>query len=165
MAYHNQAVRASWSNPTASTTHARHPTTNTDDDLQAAPSTASTAPSYAAMAEASGVPLSEYQDDLSYQDNITLMDCTEASRMMCPSRTQTFLLWFVRDSAGIFAAVFTWLLIIGGEMLLIFGVLVHFHNGYYAFLQGGVNLFFAMLATAAHLRTMFSDPVSEGFSV
>ncbi len=96
-------------------------------------------------------------------DNIKYLDCLWFQRWFMPWQTvpKKWQLWFVCDCAGICAAVFTWLLIVFGEIALIMGVLIPFHNTPYAIFSGALNIFWAFLAFVAHVKTMFLDPVSK----
>ena len=103
------------------------------------------------------------EDDLSYKDNIKIYDfsdrCCRGLRVLLTG-TQTLQLWCVKDVAGMIAAGFTWALVIFGEIALVFGVLIHFHDPVYSTLNGILNFCMALLGLVAHSRCMFMDPVS-----
>ncbi len=97
------------------------------------------------------------------KDNIRFLDCIWFQRWFMPwqQRPRRWQLWFVCDCAGIIACVFTWCLIVFGEVCLIVTVLIPFHNTPYAIFSGALNIFWAFLAFVAHLKSMFVDPVSN----
>ncbi len=108
------------------------------------------------------------EDDMTYQDNINIYDlsntCCRQLRVFLTG-SSTCRLWFVRDCAGVIAAVFTWGLVIFGELALVFGVLIHFYNPYLSAFNGLLNLLMAFLGLVAHSRCMFMDPVSISCSL
>jgi len=67
-------------------------------------------------------------------------------------------LWMVRDCAGWVGAVFTWFLIVGGELLVML-TLASRQFTFFALLNGILSLSCASLGIIAHLRAMFTDPV------
>ncbi|KAK3610035.1 hypothetical protein CHS0354_032392 [Potamilus streckersoni] len=67
-------------------------------------------------------------------------------------------LWFVKDICGIVCAIFTWLLIIYAEFVVMFVMLIPSPYPAYSMSNAILFNFFAFLAVASHLRAMFSDP-------
>ena len=67
-------------------------------------------------------------------------------------------LWMVRDCAGWVGAVFTWFLIIGGELLVMMSLASRPFT-FFTLLNGVLSLSCALLGIIAHLRSMFTDPV------
>lgn len=102
-------------------------------------------------------------DDLSYKDNIRFLDCNRFWRRLgIPLSNSTCRrLWFVKDCAGVCGCIFTWLLIIFGETLFFLCVLVPFRYPIYSAINAIFSISCAFLGFVAHLRAMFSDPVSR----
>lgn len=70
--------------------------------------------------------------------------------------------WCVRDCLGVAGAVFTWILILVGEIVLVVFVIVPFKNRALAAVNAVFSLGCASLGFIAHVRSTFADPVSEG---
>ena len=69
-------------------------------------------------------------------------------------------LWMVRDCAGWVGAVFTWLLIAGGELMVMM-TLASWQFTFFTLLNGVITLSCATLGVIAHFRSMFTDPVTS----
>jgi len=69
----------------------------------------------------------------------------------------------VRDCGGWTGAIFTWILIVGGETLVMF-VLAARPLTLFTCINVFMSLFTAALGSIAHLRAMFSDPVSADYN-
>lgn len=70
-------------------------------------------------------------------------------------------LWCIKDICGIICAILTWLLIFYAEFVVMSVILIPTLNSLYSVCN---TIFFqtlAFLAFASHLKTMFTDPVSE----
>jgi len=67
-------------------------------------------------------------------------------------------LWMVRDCAGWVGAVFTWLLIAGGQLMVML-TLATWQFTFFALLNGVISLSCAALGVISHFRSMFTDPV------
>ena len=109
-------------------------------------------------------PAQVVEDDHSYKDNIRLLDCNHFWRRLgVPLQRNTCRrLWFVNDWTGIAGCIFTWFLIIFGEIVFFLFVLIPFRDPMYSAVNAVFSLVCAFLGFAAHLRAMFSDPVSWG---
>jgi len=68
-------------------------------------------------------------------------------------------LWMVRDCAGWVGAVFTWFLIVGGELLVMLALAAQQFT-FFTLLNGVLQLSCAALGIISHLRAMFTDPVT-----
>ncbi|XP_015789521.1 palmitoyltransferase ZDHHC3 [Tetranychus urticae] len=67
-------------------------------------------------------------------------------------------LWLVRDVCGIICAIFTWLLILFGEYVVMRYILLPEEDSFYKFVNIIIFQILAFLAISSHLRTMFTDP-------
>ncbi|XP_063441567.1 palmitoyltransferase ZDHHC3-like [Mytilus galloprovincialis] len=69
-------------------------------------------------------------------------------------------LWCVKDICGIICCVFTWMLILYAEYVVLYVML--WHNPYttWSFINAVIFQFFAFMAISSHLKTMWSDPGS-----
>ncbi len=99
-------------------------------------------------------------DDLSYRDNIRIYQCYPWLRWLSVIfvGSHNHRVWFVKDIAGILAAAFTWLLVIVGEIALVYSVLLNFHDATHAWVHGIFSITMAFLGIVAHSRCMFSNP-------
>lgn len=68
-------------------------------------------------------------------------------------------MWFVWDPCGIVCAVFTYILILYGQLVMLTVIAPPF-PGMWTVLRVVVFLGLAGLAVVAHVRSMFTDPVS-----
>ncbi|KAI7697973.1 Palmitoyltransferase ZDHHC3 [Sarcoptes scabiei] len=66
--------------------------------------------------------------------------------------------WFVRDVCGIMCAIFSYILMIFAQYVLITILFIPEENSVAKVINIAVFEFFTFLAFAAHLRTMFTDP-------
>lgn len=69
-------------------------------------------------------------------------------------------LWCVKDGLGVAGCVFTWLLIVFGEIVFTIFVLIPFQNSTWSALNGAFSIGCAFLGFVAHVKAMFTDPVS-----
>ena len=68
--------------------------------------------------------------------------------------------WFVWDPCGIVCAVFTYLLIVYGEFVVL-AILAPPFPSLWTAISVMIFTSFATLAVVSHLRAMFTDPVSH----
>lgn len=70
-------------------------------------------------------------------------------------------IWCIKDICGIICAILTWLLILYAQFVVMAVIL--YPNPYPIYRYFNMVLFqiVAFMAFAAHLRTMFTDPVSQ----
>lgn len=73
--------------------------------------------------------------------------------------------WCIRDICGIICAILTWMLILYAEFVVMNVILLPSFYPFYKVINMVIFQTFAFLAFASHLRTMFTDPVSEFFVV
>lgn len=98
-----------------------------------------------------------------YKDRIKYINLNRKLRRLCipvPSGYWTKL-WCVDDGCGIAGSVFTWILIVFGETVFFFFVILPFHHSTWSALNGAFSLTCAFLGFVSHLRAMFTDPVSS----
>ena len=109
------------------------------------------------------VPAYMMHDDPNYKDNIRYLNCNRFWRRLgVPlSQRSCIRLWCVKDWTGWCAAIFTWVLIFGGELVFFIFVIYPFPYPIYGAINGFFNLACSLLGFASHLRAMFSDPVSH----
>jgi len=96
-----------------------------------------------------------------YHDAISIVNLNRVCRrngIPLPRSACTHL-WVVRDCAGWVGAIFTWFLILGGELLAMV-TLASWPCTFFTLLNGAITLSFASLGVIAHLRAVFSDPVT-----
>lgn len=74
-------------------------------------------------------------------------------------------LWFIHDSCGMVCATMTWLLVLYAEFVVNFVMLLPSKSFWYALLNGATFNSLAVLALAAHVRTMLTDPVRMSRSI
>lgn len=67
--------------------------------------------------------------------------------------------WCIQDVCGIICAIMTWLLILFAEFVVIFVILLPNPYPIYSYVNMVIFNLLAFLATASHMRAMFSDPV------
>lgn len=72
--------------------------------------------------------------------------------------------WFVKDYCGIICAVLTWSLILYAEFVVMTVILLPSPYPVYSYVNMVIFNLLAFLATASHMRTMFSDPVRDSSS-
>lgn len=77
-----------------------------------------------------------------------------ASRASISSR-----IWFVKDVCGLICAIFTWLLILYAQYVVLVVILIPDDMGPYKILNTLLYEALTFLAITSHLRTMFTDPV------
>lgn len=73
------------------------------------------------------------------------------------------MLWCIRDICGIICAILTWLLILYAEFVVMSVILIPSPYPIYSIINIILFQTCAFLAFASHLRTMFTDPVSQLF--
>lgn len=71
------------------------------------------------------------------------------------------LIWCIRDICGIICAVLTWLLILYAEFVVMTVILIPSPYPIYSAINIVIFQTCAFMAFASHLRTMFTDPVSN----
>ena len=101
-----------------------------------------------------------------YKDRIRIINLNAWLRskgIRCIPRTYLSELWFVKDCLGFVGCVFTWLLIVFGEIVFCVFILMNFYDGRWSFVNGVFSVTCAVLGFVAHLRAMFTDPVSFVF--
>lgn len=67
--------------------------------------------------------------------------------------------WFVKDVCGMICAVLTWGLILYAEFIVMTVILLPSPYPVWSYVNMAIFSALAFLATASHMRTMFSDPV------
>jgi len=92
-------------------------------------------------------------------DNIAHIDLTVLCHQLGISWPECRRLWLVKDVCGITCAVFSWLLIVYAEFVVVVVILLPSHDLVYSIANATVFQFFTLLAIASHLRTMLTDPV------
>lgn len=100
-----------------------------------------------------------------YHDAISIVNLNRSCRrygVPVPRSVCTHL-WMVRDCAGWVGAVFTWFLIVGGELLVMLTLATRPFT-FFTLLNGVVSLSCAALGIIAHFRSMFTDPVTLLYS-
>ena len=95
-----------------------------------------------------------------YHDAISIVNMNRSCRrygIPLPRSVCTHL-WVVHDCAGWVGVVFTWLLIVGGELLAMM-TLASRQFTFFTLLNGIFTLSCAALGVIAHFRSIFTDPV------
>lgn len=97
-----------------------------------------------------------------YKDGIRLLDANKWLRQYGIRIPRPYLteLWCVKDCLGIAGCVFTWILIVFGEVVFALFILCQFHDVRWSVINGIFSVTCASLGFIAHLRAMFTDPVS-----
>ena len=97
-----------------------------------------------------------------YKDRIWLFNMNRLLRKLWIPLPKDYCsaLWCVKDGLGFAGSVFTWMLILFGEIVFVIFVLIPFHNTTWSALNGVFSILCAFLGFVAHVRTMFTDPVS-----
>ena len=100
-----------------------------------------------------------------YKDGIWLFDMNKWLRGYGIPLPKPYLsaVWCVKDCLGIVGCVFTWMLIVAGEVLFTLFILLQFHNSTWSSINACFSFLCAFLGFVAHLRAMFTDPVSSNF--
>jgi len=103
----------------------------------------------------------ERNSGATYHDAISIVNLNRFFRRYGISLPRSICthLWMVRDCAGWVGAVFTWLLIVGGELLVVMTLAAQQFT-IFALLNGALSMSCAALGILAHLRAMFTDPVT-----
>ncbi|XP_005091241.1 palmitoyltransferase ZDHHC3 isoform X2 [Aplysia californica] len=91
-------------------------------------------------------------------DNVAHYDLSPLFRPFGVHHPSLRHVWFVKDICGVVCAIFTWLLILYAEYVVMFVMLVHESSNIYSLLHGVVFNILSFLAVASHLRAMFTDP-------
>ncbi|KAL5022274.1 hypothetical protein ScPMuIL_001429 [Solemya velum] len=93
------------------------------------------------------------------EDGVAHVDCGPFLRRTGLSRAVTSsYVWFVKDICGIICAVFTWMLILYAEYVVMFVMLLPSPHLFYSVVNGIIYNLCSFLAIASHTRTMFTDP-------
>lgn len=71
--------------------------------------------------------------------------------------------WFVKDVCGIICSILTWGLILYAEFIVMTVILLPSPYPVWSYVNMVIFSALAFLATASHMRTMFSDPVRGEF--
>ena len=102
-----------------------------------------------------------------YKDGIWIFDLNKWLRRYGVRLPRPYLtaVWCVKDCLGIVGCVFTWFLIVAGEVLFTVFILMQFHNTTWSGINACFSFLCAFLGFVAHLRAMFTDPVSSAFVV
>ncbi|UYV83812.1 ZDHHC7 [Cordylochernes scorpioides] len=72
--------------------------------------------------------------------------------------------WFVKDICGIICALVTWFLIIYAQYVVVYLILLPQIYSTYGFSNFIIFEILSFLAVSAHLKTMFTDPVSVNYA-
>lgn len=101
-------------------------------------------------------------DHSGYKDNVRVMDCRRFwLRLHLPlPHGWCHRVWMVKDWTGWGGVIFTWFLIVFGEIVFFVFVLLKFAYPVYAAFNGLFSFTCAMLGFVAHVRATFTDPVS-----
>jgi len=102
-------------------------------------------------------------NDVTISDNIAEIDCSLFWQRLGISWPECSRLWFVKDVCGVVCAVFTWLLIVYAEFVVVIVILLPSRDSVYSIINATVFHFFTVMAVASHLRTMLTDPVRLAF--
>lgn len=97
-------------------------------------------------------------DKSSYEDSVVVMDCTPFWRRLGITWPQCARVWFVKDICGIICAIFTWLLLLYAEFVILFVMLLPAPDQIHSIINGVIFQFFTCLAFASHLKAMLTDP-------
>ncbi|XP_046557123.1 palmitoyltransferase ZDHHC3-like isoform X2 [Haliotis rubra] len=92
------------------------------------------------------------------EDGVVTIDCAPYCRKIGLHRPPFRYVWCVKDICGVICAIFTWLLILYAEYVVMFVMLLPGHNILYSLVHGILYNLLASLAIGSHLRTMFTDP-------
>ncbi|XP_048254948.1 palmitoyltransferase ZDHHC3-like isoform X2 [Haliotis cracherodii] len=92
------------------------------------------------------------------EDGVVTIDCAPYCRKIGLYRPPFRYVWCVKDICGVICAIFTWLLILYAEYVVMFVMLLPGHNAFYSLVHGILYNMLASLAIGSHLRTMFTDP-------
>jgi len=105
-------------------------------------------------------PHAERNSGAMYHDSISIVNLNRCCRRygIPLPRSICTQLWMVRDCAGWVGAVFTWFLIVGGELLVML-TLASRDFTFFTLLNGFFSVSCALLGIISHFRSMFSDPV------
>ena len=97
-----------------------------------------------------------------YKDGIWLFDMNKWLRGYGIPLPKPYLsaVWCVKDCLGIAGCVFTWILIVFGEVVFAVFILRQFHDVRWSVINGAFSFICATLGFIAHVRAMFTDPVS-----
>ena len=97
-----------------------------------------------------------------YKDGIRFIDLNKWLRQYGVRVPRPYLtqLWCVKDCLGIAGCVFTWILIVFGEVVFAVFILRQFHDVRWSVINGAFSFICATLGFIAHVRAMFTDPVS-----
>ena len=94
-------------------------------------------------------------------DAVVMMDCSHAMRRSLILRLLGCRhVWFVKDICGIICAVFTWLLVLYSEYVIVFVMLTQSPSYTHNVIHGAIFQCLTFLAVASHLKAMLTDPVS-----
>ncbi|CAL1532311.1 unnamed protein product [Lymnaea stagnalis] len=98
------------------------------------------------------------QPDKQYSESVVFLDFSSIFSTFGYTNPALRHVWFVKDICGIVCAVFTWLLILYAEYVVMFVMLIHESSNIYSFIHGLIFNSLAFLAISSHLRAMFTDP-------
>lgn len=71
------------------------------------------------------------------------------------------MLWCIRDICGVICAILTWLLILYAEFVVMMVILIPSPYPIYSVINMIIFQICAFLAVTSHVKTMFTDPVSQ----
>jgi len=91
-------------------------------------------------------------------DNVVIYDLSRWCRPLGIRHPAFRQVWFVKDGCGVVCAVFTWLLIIYAEYVVMFVMLLHDLSSPSSALHCIVFNTLAFLAASSHARAMFTNP-------
>ncbi|BFZ19637.1 hypothetical protein BsWGS_22676 [Bradybaena similaris] len=103
-------------------------------------------------------PYKKRKSDKPQTDSVVFLDLNCLFRLFGYTNPSLRHVWFVKDICGIVCAVFTWLLVLYAEYVVMFVMLIHDSSNFSSFIHGLTFNMFAFLAVASHLRAMFTDP-------
>lgn len=111
------------------------------------------------------VSKSGHGDYSNYQDAIAVWEVGGWMRRFGLGWMQCTRVWFVKDICGIICAIFTWLLILYAEYVIIFVMLIPAPSTLHSLINAIIFQFLATMAFSSHVKTMLTDPVSNALCV
>ena len=106
------------------------------------------------------------RDYSNYEDSIMTIDCRPFWRKLGISNVNRFprQLWFVKDICGIICAVFTWLLVLYAEFVVMYVMLLPSQSQWHSAINAVIFQILAFLAISSHAKAMLTDPVSSNIA-
>ncbi|KAJ8302763.1 hypothetical protein KUTeg_019159 [Tegillarca granosa] len=93
------------------------------------------------------------------EEGVKTIDCGPFCRKIGLAWLMTCrYVWCVKDICGWVCAIFTWLLILYSQYVVVFVMLLPNQDTTWSFFNGVIFQFFSFLAVSSHLKAMLSDP-------